>query len=75
MIKLTKKQKKEIVRIEIGNLLGQCSASLFDDSDISEDDSTELVNMVQDYGIKKLKVDDEWIPSGTAIVEYGINKF
>lgn len=70
--KLTKKQKKEIIRLECSNLLSQASHTLFDDADITNEEKNELVQGVYEYGFSKLRKPNEpaYFDSGKNIVEY-----
>ena len=55
MKKLTKKQKKLIIRLQIGNMLAKCSDSIFDVEGITEEERQELLDGVQDFGWDKLQ--------------------
>jgi hypothetical protein len=75
MKRLTKKQKANIIRIEIGNLLAQCSTEIFDDCEIFEDEKKELLDAVQAYGDKKLKGEKNYSGSAKQIVDDARKKF
>ena len=56
MKKLTKEQKKLIIRLQIGSILAQCSDSMFDvDLDgITEEERQELYDGVVNFGWARL---------------------
>ncbi|KXX72752.1 hypothetical protein [Flammeovirga sp. SJP92] len=69
--KLTKKQKREIVRLECINLLSQASEALFDGANIIEQDKESLLNGVYEYLDSKRKPNEpDYFGSGKEIVEY-----
>lgn len=74
--KLTKIQKKEIVRLEVANIISQASSEIFDDCDITQEEKKELYNEVCLVGLNKVRPEEpSYFGTGVDIVEYVRGKF
>lgn len=74
--KLTKIQKKHIIRLMASNLISQASDAVFDECDITEDELNELIKDLYEYGHKLSKKDEpHFFDTGKNIVEYVRRQF
>lgn len=74
--KLTKVQKKHIIRLMASNLISQASAAVFDECDITEDELNELIEGLYKYGHKLSKEGEpHFFEAGKNVVEYVRRQF
>ena len=72
--KLTKVQKKHIIRLMASNLISQSSDAVFDECDITEDELNELIEGLYKYGLSK-EGEPHFFEAGKNVVEYVRRQF